>query len=305
MRANARLTNSKQRCGSNLNAICFMISFAFRNPQMIVYFLDRNLVIEIEKSLNFMATKHKHIDYARSLDRKNYFLSPMLSILEGHSKKPPSQIEIENGCRHESESIRNFYKIAKTDADYFLNQSDKFASSFKDDAFLKFEEIKPALMKFQLLLSDINSKNSCFEKAIEIMDIALLHDIGRTHPVVMCAIACSFGNLNARRVLKTSKNPTVEKAYNTFMDLKKISDISYIKSYFLDEPNSQCRLATADIPLRNLSKELVLTIHRKDLDIFERMEYVEHKWDEHSFLGSLKFIDSDKSRSRLTELVGS
>ena len=58
---------------------------------MIVYFLDRNLVIEIEKSLSFMTTKH--IDYARSLDRKNYFLSPMLSILEGHSKKPPSQIE--------------------------------------------------------------------------------------------------------------------------------------------------------------------------------------------------------------------
>ena len=270
---------------------------------MIVYFLDRNLVIEIEKSLSFMTTKH--IDYARSLDRKNYFLSPMLSILEGHSRKPPSQMEIEDGCINESKSIRNFYKIAKTDAEYFLNYSDKFANSFKDDAFLKFEEIKPALIELQFLLSDINSKNDCFYKAEKIIDIALSKGIGRTHPVVMCAIACSFGNLNARRVFKTSKNPTAEKAYNTFMDLKKISDISYIKSYFLDEPNSQCRLATADMPLRNLSKELVLTTHRKDLNIADRIEYVQHKWDEPSFLGSLKFIDSDKSRSRLTELVNS
>lgn len=87
-----------------------------------LHLLDRNAVSLIKESnagkIQTDATKIGFLQKLRRLDRKQDYVSPLLSIIEGEHGRADTVEEKMAAQWKESDAVRHFFKSAQTDSDF-------------------------------------------------------------------------------------------------------------------------------------------------------------------------------------------
>ncbi|MDV0438287.1 hypothetical protein [Xanthomonas sacchari] len=191
-----------------------------------VYQLDRNVVIEIEKSMDLGCTPF--INQIRAIDQPGNIVSALLSMTEGHVKERRDEHSFALSFERETKAFDAFFKYAKTDtlslkevfnlASYFINE----VTSSQD---VDLEFIKKIQKEFALETSRDLAKSE-YEKA---RSIIIKNNRKITDKISLMCIAAALGSKQARGVLKPKNNPTDSEAFNALADIEKISLVSYMR----------------------------------------------------------------------------
>ena len=199
-----------------------------------LYLLDRNAISLIkETNAGKVQTERKKIKFLsdlRSLDRAGSYFSAILSIIEGEHGKEDTAEEKAACQRKESESLRQFFKIARLDSDYLDSTSSTFAHIFTEHREAGWERRGLFCTAAAPLITHPVKREK--RRGLESRLIAIAKDfkLEATEPTVVLALACVYGSEDARRVIKPAKF----NAYNVLSDLQILSRINMIASIGTD-----------------------------------------------------------------------
>jgi len=223
-----------------------------------IFFLDRNALSDIKKSISGGKVPIDRLKRLRDIDKAGHTISLMFAFREGQNKKIENSHEMEESINKDAPSIDRFYNKARTDAHYFL-ENIKFTTETLSDIkgkefnwenyieFLKYVQAKlyqPVSRKERYEIAEKKCKKS--------------HDltISKGHPIIICAISALYGNLNSQKILKAKPSLTGikadEHAYNVLNDLIIISRISALQIDL--GANAKLKLVTFDKPLEQFFK---------------------------------------------------
>ena len=190
-----------------------------------LFLLDRNAVSLILRHSRATiirgGTEYRHIRQLERLDKRGNLISLFASTLEGiNPKKETITSDYRIRClRDEINAVKNFYKKARTDADFLSSRASILSSC---DMFDSFPRCMHFLCEASSLLYQPVSSTTYDTVCHDILEIAKICDIPKGHPVVMCALACLYGNEDARDMLKFKKNYSFSTAYNAMSDITTI-----------------------------------------------------------------------------------
>jgi len=213
-----------------------------------LYLLDRNIVSDVK---NFSAgSENGNTIKARSIDKYGNFISPLLSIIEGNKGVAQTKDEMLACLKGESKAMKKFFKYARTDASFLFQNHEIMVEAFQEDVVKKFNQYSDLVGFLQektfKTLNIMDAKNV----RGEIFDYACTHSIDVSHPFIMCALACLYGNLDARKVLKpigpNSKIDREKNRYNALSDLLVVGNVSFIKTFFKENEDIQIHFLTSD-----------------------------------------------------------
>ena len=193
-----------------------------------MYFLDINAMDVIKKIANGQpldARKQALVARIRGIDLPGNRVSCLIALMEKvndrKSNLPDAQLrqEIENDVS----LMRGFFDHAKPgDPDTFhLDYFDSVRGGLVEHG-------EPDYLKFLRAANDRHrlaqtvSPKKRFEKTKDVITTADALGIRRTHPVVVLSLACLYGNLDARRVLKFKKEPRDYRVENVLADVMAI-----------------------------------------------------------------------------------
>ena len=192
-----------------------------------VYQLDRNVVIEIE---NFHAGKPAtRVDEIREIDLAHNVVSPLLSILEGHTQHRRDTNSFASALDRESATVDRFFQQARTDS-LELGRTVLLAEHFiaevrsTQDADLAFLRDIQRTFAFQ---EPASQARAAYAKARELIRA---HSRPVTDKLAFACIACALGSLDARGILKPSPSPQDAGAFNALADFEKLSMLNYMRS---------------------------------------------------------------------------
>lgn len=226
---------------------------------MTLCLLDRNVVIDIEKHFNNPAI---NVQTAKKVDRADNVISPLLSIIEGSGGKPMNIQECHDLLNKEARLVRKFYKKAKTDADYLIQNSISVVELLRNENIEKFEIQKNFIIEAQEKYADDIAPAKLRPAIFETIETAKNCQIQISDIIVLITIATICQNRVAKKVLKPKKNIDQDAkeahAYNAFMDIAKLKSHAYIKS-LAKSPMYTTKFITDDKNLLGLANQLLIT----------------------------------------------
>lgn len=231
---------------------------------MKLYLLDKNIVEDIHDSLR--GGHSSHIALARAIDRKRCTVSPILAILEGSYRKPQTINEMHASIERDTDAVRRFYRLAHTDAGWLQAGAVEMALTMTAHWRKKIEAIVPLAERLQALL--VNTKSIADARSLreQIEALSNTYSVGRAHPLIVSALACLYGHVAARKVLKPTQNPSNASAYNAAADIRLLLESAYIRHLYRNAlPMGNVVLHTRDKHLNALAKALSVEVGTKTL----------------------------------------
>lgn len=274
---------------------------------MDLYLLDRNVVSAIRNRPIYLIGDRFQpgqklpqpdpgLTIARTLDRKENFVSPLLSIMEGNNRGTLEMNAIMELARIESAVISNFFKKAVTDSDYLTENIFELACAVRDHTLREIDNYRMVAPALRRLLANENGEDRCRQLRDEVLMLAANHGVGETMPIVLCSIAAVYGSKHARGVLKPTINPTEGDDYNVIMDIQNIK-FCLNMSNPRDPSYPTLRLATADRALNLFSRSLTaLDVKTKKLASGEAL--VSTRVNIHAFINQLPLLRGKKKQKQ-------
>lgn len=217
---------------------------------MKIYILDRNAVSCIKDQLNGKIKDIERVRKLKSLDKRKNFITPLFSIREGQIGKRENQEQMILTLKKESDAIAKFYKHARTDSKFLLDNIDYTTDVFANNTELQMNSyISIVEMAYELLVNKI-PKSKRFTIAEELINHAKSKNISLAHPIVMCCLSVLYGSDNSRKILKPKKLDGILKEksiHNAISDIMTISRVNFVISRFREtNKNPIIRFITFD-----------------------------------------------------------
>ncbi|MDC8757478.1 hypothetical protein [Janthinobacterium fluminis] len=223
---------------------------------MPLYILDKNIVEDIRKSL----VDHPSVELARSVDIKGNSVSPILSIAEGRVRRPQGKDEMHNSLLNDTRLVESFYKNARTDTEFLKHFGMEMIETFGVHWEEKASILMPIVKELQVLLARTYSLTDAKDIFMKIDSLRQRHRLNRRHPLVACAVACLYGNLSARKVLKPAHNPEEGDSYNAVADIRMLMETAYIRQMVREIfPLAEVNLLSSDKGLNEFARESMIT----------------------------------------------
>src|ERR1700735_5326473 len=194
-----------------------------------VYFLDIcavNVTKCSSEAIERDERKENLINYLRNLDKPQHAFSYLLALVEKVSDPQGklSDAELEEQVLCDVAALRTFLKNARViEADEFLvgylRSLRGNPHELKRPNYLKFLEAANNRFRLQNTVSPIRSR----KRAKEIRKVADELSILRQHPVVLLVLACLYGNISAKKVMKFKADAEAFNAENALADIMIIS----------------------------------------------------------------------------------
>ncbi|EKA7365957.1 MULTISPECIES: hypothetical protein [Vibrio] len=225
-----------------------------------IYLLDRNALSEIKKSADGVNVDLKKLSKLKSLDKKGNFISGMLSVREGQSKRLETCEQIELSIEKDLPYLERFYKKARTDGGFFVENKEFTGKCFGHvegkelnwDIYIKF------IKYVQGILYQPVKRAKRLECARNIILESKSLGVPKGHLIVVCALASLYGNHSAIKILKSkpnmSKQEADEAAYNSLSDLICLTRVLYVQAHV--GTNYFVKFLTFDIALSEFFKSL-------------------------------------------------
>ena len=243
----------------------------FKRPKGTIYFLDKNvlqLIQTLQKGKEL--TKSNEIEMnarLKKIDKPENIVSLMLSIIEGRKGRKETPEEKKQAILEEVSILKDFFKQAKNDIDYFEKN---LASSAEVLSRNHIELDEPLYINY---LEKFFELWKCYEEnhAIpktnrnELTD-RLIGDaktigIQLQHPVVVLTLGAVFGKAEALQILK----PKEANEYNAYSDISILTRLGNHKARF--SKKYDCELLTLDKGLLSWFK--IFTINESSLSTNE------------------------------------
>lgn len=200
-----------------------------------LYFLDICVVSATklpDAALDRDARKKLLVANLRGLDRPQHSFSYLFALIEKVSdlRGEASDTELEEQVLGDVAALRTFFKNAR------VHEPDDFVINYlRDLRRVPHELARPNYLSF---LETINNRFTLkdpvppvlrLRKAEEIFKEADALSIARQHPVALLALACLYGNLSAKKLMKFKVNPEKFNAENVLADIMAISRFANLK----------------------------------------------------------------------------
>lgn len=194
-----------------------------------IYFMDICAVNITKMSAAKLANDRRKsywADQFRNLDRKQHAFSYLLALMEKGSdpRNHMSKEALAKQIHHDVASLRQFFKLAR------VYEPDEYLDLYiKELLGNPIELMRPAYLAFlrgandELKLSDPVASKQRFATASEILRRADALSIPRQHAVVVVMIAKLYGNNDAGKMLKFTKEPADFEPENSLADVMLIS----------------------------------------------------------------------------------
>jgi len=228
-----------------------------------IIFLDRNAIISIKKKIerkNFPPERRKQL---RHIDKSINLITPLLSIYEGNLTKKQNSEELKRTILEETKLISKFFKNAKTDSEFLVDNITYLQDAFSTDWELKWNDyIKFLKFASEFLFQPIASnKKIDYEK--KILDKAKELDIPIGHITVISCLSILYGSKITRGVLKFKQTMDEKDLYNILSDLMIPVRLLSIESIIIKQQRKdKIEYFTFDKSLKKLIKKIQLNFKK-------------------------------------------
>lgn len=228
---------SRQKITISIRFMPEMFNLIKRQSDKIptLYFLDICVVGATKFSdseLKGNPRKSKLIDKLRGLDEKQNSFSYLLALMEkvSDTRGRLSDAELERQIIDDVSALRLFFKKATVyeDNDFivlFLRELRGEPIEVKRPCYLDFLVI----LNNEFVLADAKSPKDRFEYAKKILNKADILEVSRQHPIVTMALACLYGNIYAKKLMKFKSDSKKFEAENALADIMAIPRYLKIK----------------------------------------------------------------------------
>lgn len=195
---------------------------------------DRNVVDVIKTAVSGNAQKgvlqEEMLARLRQWDTPAYAFSPLLSLIEGEHGREDSATEKAAAQIKESAAFRQFFRFAFTDSDYLDSACEVFAATFAGVGFKegKSDARAELLAQGAPLVADLAAPSKMREIEGSLIELSDSMGLDRGDAMLVLLLACLYGNDDARKVLKPTKQP--RQAFNVLNDIHLIPRIGIIKA---------------------------------------------------------------------------
>lgn len=200
-----------------------------------LYFLDICVVgatklssVQLEKS----ERKAEIVNRLRSIDKPQNGISYLFALMEkvSDSRGTASDIELEQRILGDLSAMRAFFEHAQVyePDDFviqFLRELRRSAIELERPNYVKFLEV----INDRIGIREPVAKTLRFEKAEEIVSLACSLNVYPQHPIVTIVLACLYGNVAARKLLKLKADPAKFNAENVLADIMAITRFAKLK----------------------------------------------------------------------------
>lgn len=227
-----------------------LIASKTSSHKMRIYLLDRNAVSVVKDSVAGNRVPINRLAKLRSIDIRGNFVSPMLSIIEGQSSIKETREQLRATLKKESIALSAFFKNARTDSEYLIENEDHFSEAFSGEVEKKFNDYLDLVKLSHQFLAEPKSNKQLIRD--EFLRFAHKRGISPGHPAIICCLATLYGNKDARKVLKPKLNGTDDeinrRSYNAASDLLVLSRMQNIHAIQSprDRKNTKIKLLTFD-----------------------------------------------------------
>jgi len=227
-----------------------------------LHLLDRNAVSLIKESVAGKPSNGDHIGWLsqlRRLDNRKNTVSALPSIWEGQVGRREVVHEKQKTLEKESLAVKRFYRHARTDYDFLLNDQSETSIVLSGETELDGRDYEKLIITTQselyspLNLKDANIWKDSFIEQVRELGIAL------THPVVIFCLSTLYGCLEARKVINPKGNPEKRNSHNALTDILSISRVEFIRLRLLSLAGSKkvsVKFITFDSNLSYMIREL-------------------------------------------------
>jgi len=225
---------------------------------MILILLDRNAVSDIKYKVNGGKLLQPRSRKLRLLDRKEYVISPILSIREGQLGIRENESETKETIESETKIISRFFKRAKTDSKYLFKNRNELANIFAKNIEDKWDNYVLFLTEMNRFLYQPISKRDKNKYEEKILDSALKHNITLGNPILMGCFSILYGSDKSRKIFKFKEKDYIDKnIHNALNDLIIINRLSMIE-LLVKKHNSyeKVEFFTFDIGLDSFLKDI-------------------------------------------------
>lgn len=200
-----------------------------------LYFLDICVVNATklsESAIEKNARKARCVEHLRDLDKPQHSFSYLCALMEkvSDSRGELSDDALERQVLGDISALRTFFKNARV-----IEPDDFLISYLRELRRVPPELARPNYIRFletansQFALNNPVSRKLRLQKAKEIIELADSLPISRQHPVVVLTLACLYGNLSAKKLMKFKSEPGDFNAENALADIMSISRFARFK----------------------------------------------------------------------------
>lgn len=185
-----------------------------------------------EENISKDERKQSWINELRKLDRKHNSFSYLFALMEKVSdpRGKLSDLELKEQILGDVSALRCFFKKAS------VYEPDEFLVSYFDRLKgMPVELNKPSYIEFielvnnKFKLKDTVSLSKRLNKAKELLNEASTLGIYKQHPVVLVALACLYGNIYAKKLMKFKADANSFDAENALADILLIPRAAALK----------------------------------------------------------------------------
>lgn len=239
----------------------------FKKPRGTIYFLDKNvlqLIQTLQEGKELTKSNEMEMEVRlKALDKPENIVSLMLSIIEGRKGRKETPEEKEKAILEEVSILKDFFKQAKTDIDFFEKDVSSNAEILSGNHIELDEPLYINYLEkfFELWKSYEENyaipKTNRNELTDRLIEDAKTIGIQLQHPVVVLTLGAVFGKAEALQILK----PKEANQYNAYSDISILTRLGNHKARF--SKTHDCELLTLDKGLLSWFK--IFTINESSL----------------------------------------
>ena len=225
---------------------------------MKIYLLDRNVVNLIKsyqagKRVFDDENKRQMIQKLKSIDCVKSCISPLLSIIEGEKGRIDSKEEKNECLRKETLCVSKFFKKARTDEKFLLQESltRSIPTKIEEDWDDCYNFLQEAILQLKFKANE----KEALEIRNRLKDIASNYHIKFSDPIFICVLSCLYGGCDANAILKPERRKTKDNiehaAYNSINDINTIHRVLLIKEKAMNLGCEFVKFLTLDEGLKN------------------------------------------------------
>lgn len=262
----------------------------------LIYILDRNAVIEVNRINNGEISGHEKD--LRSIDMITATVSPLLSAIEGKVQSKRNPENMWESFREEAGIIKKFFKQARTDCDSF-EKLKPFIPDVHEELNKKINIRKTFLEYFYHEFKDAASKKKARKEYKRLRN--LMEECQQPYDrFALICVACLFNSEAARGVLKPQQKLELgDRIYNALADIEKIELMLLIEAKIKKIPS----LSLSVIKFFSFDKNLIKLMRLlTPIDCKLNDDGISYQIDLSNIILSMTNIkDDDKLRSLIAE----
>jgi len=231
-------------------------------------FIDRNMSIKIKQHLDNGEKEISSIELKELIMQKdwsNNLISIFHSVKEGGKGYIENISEKKETIEKEADIISKFFKRAKVDSEFMLDNLDKMSKTLHEETELDWESNSKFLSEMNDILYQPIGKTKQKHIKDKIFEKANIYNIKLSHIVVVGSLSILYGCDKMRGVLKfkekfNSKKPKHKNIYNSLNDILAIFKFNQIKALMLiNNPTDTFEFVTFDKPLKFIIDNIHIT----------------------------------------------